>query len=162
QPIASPALIQRMGEAFRQAVATFAKRHRIPVLRFTKRDRQIDLIRPYFRAATQPGVIAIGIAQEFQSVLIAYDRSAKQGQPRSGGPRYSFAKEDRRVTVYYFYLADAEFGLGFIKLCAYFPYPGKVWVNGHEWAKRQAQAEGLVFSELANGFASCDDPARLQ
>jgi len=35
------------------------------------------------------------------------------------------------VTVYYFYLADSEFGLGFIKLCAYFPYPGKVWVNGH-------------------------------
>jgi hypothetical protein len=162
QPIASPALIQRMGEAFRQAVATFAKRHHIPVLRFTKRDRQIDLIQPYFRAATQPGVIAIGVAQEFQSVLIAYDRSAKKGEPRSGGPRYSFAKEDRRVTVYYFYIADAEFGLGFIKLCAYFPYPGKVWANGHAWAKRQAQAEGLAFTELANGFASCADPVRLQ
>src|SRR6266545_3045543 len=58
QPIASPALIQRMAEAFRQAVATFAKRHHIPVLRFAKHDRQIDLIQPYFRAATQPGVIA--------------------------------------------------------------------------------------------------------
>jgi len=57
---------------------------------------------------------------------------------------------------------DAEFGLGFVKLCAYFPYPGKVWVNGHEWAKRQAQAEELGFTELANGFASCADPARLQ
>ena len=162
QPIASPALIQRMGEAFRQAVATFAKRHHIPVLRFAKRDRQIDRVRPYFRAAAQPGVIAIGVAQEFQSVLIAYDRTAKQGEPRAGGPHYSFVKEDRRVTVYYFYIADAEFGLSFIKLCAYFPYPGKVWVNGHEWAKRQAQAEGLAFTELANGFAWCDNPARLQ
>ena len=162
QPIASPALIQRMGEAFRQAVATFAKRHHIPVLRFTKRDRQIDLVQPYFRAAPQPGVIAIGVAQEFQSVLIGYDRSAKKGEPRSGGPHYSYTKEDRRVTVYYFYIADAEFGLSFIKLCAYFPYPGKVWVNGHEWAKRQAQAEGVAFTELANGFASCDDPVRLQ
>jgi hypothetical protein len=111
------------GEAFRQAVASFAKRHHIPVLRFTKRDRQIDLVQPYFRAATQPGVIAIGIAQEFQSVLIGYDRSAKKGEPRSGGPHYSFVKEDRRVSVYYFYIADAEFGLGFVKLCAYFPYP---------------------------------------
>ena len=162
QPIASPALIQRMGEAFRQAVAAFAKRHHIPVMHFARRDRQIDLIQPYFKAATQPGVVAIGVAQEFQSVLIGYDRSTKKGQPHSGGPHYSFVKEDRRVTVYYFYCADAEFGLGFIKLCAYFPYPGKVWVNGHEWAKRQAQAEGLAFTELANGFASCADASHLQ
>jgi len=35
-------------------------------------------------------------------------------------------------------------------------------LNGHEWAKRQAQAEGLAFTELANGFASCPDPARLK
>jgi len=162
QPIASPALVQRMGEAFRLAVAAFAKQHQIPVIRFAKRDRQIELIQPYFKAATQPSVVAIGVAQEFQSVLTAYDRSAKKGEPHSGGPHYSFAKEDRRVTVYYFYIADAEFGLGFIKLCAYFPYPGKVWVNGHEWAKRQALAEGLPFTELANGFASCPDPVRLQ
>ena len=162
QPIASPALFQKMGEGFRQAVATFAKRHQIPVIRFGKRDRQIDVIQPYFKAATQPGVVAIGVAQEFQSVLTAYDRSAKTGEPKAAGSRYGFAKEDRRVTVYYFYIADAEFGLGFIKVCAYFPYPGKVWVNGHEWAKRQAQAEGLAFTELANGFASCADPDRLQ
>jgi lipoprotein signal peptidase len=58
--------------------------------------------------------------------------------------------------------ADAEFGLGFIKLCTYFSYPGKVWANRHEWAKRQAAAEGLVFTELANGFASCTDPVHLQ
>ncbi|MBV9599653.1 MAG: hypothetical protein JOZ87_22750 [Chloroflexi bacterium] len=63
QPIASPALIQKMGEAFRQAVSTFANRRQIPVIRFGKRDRQIDVIQPYFKAATQPGVIAIGVAQ---------------------------------------------------------------------------------------------------
>jgi hypothetical protein len=54
-------------------------------------------------------------------VLTAYDRSAKTGEPKAAGSRYGFVKEDRRVTVYYFYIADAEFGLGFIKLCAYFP-----------------------------------------
>jgi hypothetical protein len=162
QPIASPALFQKMGEAFRHGVASFAKRHQIPIIRFARRDRQIDVIQPYFKAATQPGVVAIGVAQEFQSVLTAYDRSAKAGEIRAAGARYAFVKEDRRVTVYYFYIADAEFGLGFIKLCAYFPYPGKVWANGHEWAKRQALAEGLAFTELANGFAACADPVRLQ
>ena len=35
-------------------------------------------------------------------------------------------------------------------------------MNGHEWAKRQAAAAGIGFTELANGFASCDDPEGLQ
>ena len=45
---------------------------------------------------------------------------------------------------------------------SYFPYPLKMWVNGHEWAKRRAAADGLAFTELANGFATCQDPVRLQ
>ena len=56
--------------------------------------------------------------------------------------QFSFTKENRRVTVYYFYLWDEDFGPAFIKICAYFPYPVKVWVNGHEWAKRQAARAG--------------------
>jgi hypothetical protein len=163
QPVASPAVFGQIGDAFRKAVTTFAKRRGIPVIHFAKDTRKVDAVKPYFEAAKQPGVVAIGVAQEFQSVFTAYDRSAKEGAPRfAGAPRYTFVREDRRVTAYYFYIADAQFGLGFIKLCAYFPYPGKVWLNGHEWAKRQAAAEGLTFTELANGFASCADPARLQ
>jgi hypothetical protein len=34
--------------------------------------------------------------------------------------------------------------------------------NGHERAKRQAIKAGTGFTELSNGFASCDDPAGLQ
>src|SRR5262249_61957823 len=45
---------------------------------------------------------------------------------------------------------------------AYFPCPAKIWVNGHEWAKRQAVKAGIGFTALSNGFASCDDPAALQ
>jgi hypothetical protein len=41
-------------------------------------------------------------------------------------------------------------------------YPGKIWLNGHEWAKRQATKAGVGFSALSNGFASCDDPPALQ
>jgi hypothetical protein len=66
------------------------------------------------------------------------------------------------VTCYYFYVWDEDFGPAFIKVCAYFPYPAKIWVNGHEWAKRQALKAGIGFAELSNGFASCDDPAGLQ
>jgi hypothetical protein len=162
QPIPSPVLFAQMGNAFRAAVAAFAEERGIPVLHFNKDDRQIEIIQPYFEQASRPGVVAIGVAQEFQSVFSAYDRSKiKRGQRRPTA-HYAFVKEDRRVTVYYFYIADAHFGLGFIKICAYFPYPAKVWVDGHEWAKRQATAKGLVFTELANGFAACATPKQLQ
>jgi hypothetical protein len=68
---------------------------------------------------------------------------------------YDFVKEERKVSAYYFYVHDPQFGPGFIKICSYFPYPAKVWVNGHEWAKRQAGREGLSYATLAEGFAAC-------
>ena len=49
-----------------------------------------------------------------------------------------------------------------MKIGSYFPYPIKVWLNGHEWAKRQASKAGIGWTALANGFAACDDPGRLQ
>ena len=64
---------------------------------------------------------------------------------------FSFYKADRRVTCFYFYLWDEDFGPAFIKVCAYFPYPVKVWVNGHEWAKRQAPPRRDRFTELLTG-----------
>ena len=57
---------------------------------------------------------------------------------------------------------DDDFGPGFVKVCAYFPYPMKVWLNGHEWAKRQATKAGIGFTGLSNGFATATDPAALQ
>jgi len=41
-------------------------------------------------------------------------------------------------------------------------YPAKIWINGHEWAKRQAARAGIGFTALSNGFAATDDPAGLQ
>ena len=66
------------------------------------------------------------------------------------------------MTCYYFYLWDDGFGPAFIKVCAYFPYPAKIWVNGHEWAKRQALRDEIRFTELSNGFAACDNPVLVQ
>jgi hypothetical protein len=90
-------------------------------------------------------------------VFSAHDRAT---QP--GAVFYGFESSERRVGTYYFYVNDPDFGAGFIKICTYFPYPAKVWCNGHEWAKRQAMREGIGFTALANGFATCTEPARLQ
>lgn len=73
----------------------------------------------------QSGVAAIGVAQEYQSVFGSTER-----QGSNGLPCFRFVKADRRVTCFYFYLWDVEFGPAFIKVCAYFPYPVKVWLKG--------------------------------
>jgi hypothetical protein len=160
-PVPSPALFARIGNRFREDVKRFAMRHDLPLIRFGKDDRKIDKVRPLLAAAEREGrprVVAVGVAQEFQNVFTG----AKRPTGSDKAVQFSFRKEDRRVTCFYFYIWDDDFGPGFIKLCAYFPYPGKVWVNGHEWAKRQAAKAGIGFTALSNGFASCDDPARLQ
>jgi len=159
-PIPSPAIMEKMGTAFRYAVTLFAQANHIPVVRFHKGDRKIDVMGRYLtaQAATgRSGVVAIGVAQEYQNVFAATQRDRS-----SGVPWFSFSKADRRVSCFYFYLWDVDFGPSFIKICAYFPYPIKVWLNGHEWAKRQATKTGIGWTALSNGFATCTDPAGLQ
>ena len=90
--------------------------------------------------------------------------SQSDGSGAKSGVRTG-AKSDvraQRVGIYYFYILDPEFGPAFIKLCTYAPWPGKVWLNGHEWVKRQALRAGIGYTELENGFASTSDPERLQ
>src|SRR5271165_2403808 len=161
KPIVSPALFEPIGEKFRRAIKDWAQANGIPLVRFAAGDRKADVMAPYLEAAATAGrsqVVAVGCAQEFQLVWTARKRATDPG----GCPQFSFTKEQRRVSVFYVYIFDDQMGPGFIKICTYFPYPVKVWVNGHEWAKRQAAAAGIGFTALSNGFASCEDPAGLQ
>ena len=100
-PIPSPAILDKIGTAFRGAVDRFAVDNQIPVVRFGKNDRKIDMMRPYLarQASTErAGVAAIGVAQEFAPVFTA---TKKQ---RGKTVWFSFAVSQRRVSCYYFYL----------------------------------------------------------
>jgi hypothetical protein len=162
-PIPSPAILERIGLGFGKAVTEFAAEGDIPVIRFAKGDRKLEVMRPYLDRLAGRGetpVAAIGVAQEFQRVFTGTTYYSDAGG--EGLPRFGYAKADRRVTAYYFYLVDEAFGPAFVKVCAYFPYPIKIWLNGHEYAKRAARAAGIGFTQLDNGFATTDDPAGLQ
>jgi len=162
-PFPSPAIMEKMGTRFRREVKDFADAHQIPVVKFAKADRKQEVMAPHIARQAKTGVsgvAAIGVAQEFQNVFAA---SQPAGRGDSGNlVWFKFYRAERRVRCFYFYLWDEDFGPAFIKVCAYFPYPVKVWLNGHEWAKRQATHVGIGFTELSNGFATCEDPAGLQ
>ena len=142
-PIASPALFEQIGTPSGRPCATSPRpTHSGGALRHG--DRKVDVMRPYLDQAARTGrsqVVAIGVAQEFATVWT--------GSPTPDRSRHVSAvhlhQDQRRVSFYYFYLWDDDFGPGFIKICSYFPYPIKVWVNGHEWAKRQADQGGDRF-----------------
>jgi hypothetical protein len=159
--VLSAACLQQIGDGFRRAVRSYAEANDIAMVPLRAADRNIEVMRPYLDKAAATGrsqVAAIGVAQETQRVFIARQRDTDPSRP----PQFSYAKADRRVGVYYFYLWDAGFGPAFIKVCTYCPWPMKIWINGHEWAKQQARKTGLPFTALSNGFAACGDPAVLQ
>jgi hypothetical protein len=166
QEIPSPALLGSIGNRFRREVKAFAADRGIPILALKRPDRsrwddrKLDHVRPHLERAERErrfGVVAIVACQEFQWVLSGRNRAAP-GKVVS----FEYFKEERRVGIYYFYVLDPQFGPGFIKICTYAPWPAKVWVNGHEWSKHQATNAGIAFTALSNGFATCDQPARLQ
>lgn len=166
-PLPSPAIFEKIGNRFRNEVRAFAKDNRIPVLRLASPDRsrwddrKLDHVQGHLRRAEQrgrPAVVAIVAGQE-----LAWVWEGKENRDRRPGTfRFAFRKARRQVTAYYFYIWDPDFGPGFIKITSFFPYPAKVWLNGHEWLKRKAAKAGLSFEPLANGFAACDQPRRLQ
>ena len=159
-PVPSPACLQQIGDAFRRRVASFAEANHIPVVPL-KAGPQHRGDAPLPGQGCGDGPVA-GRGDRGGPRNPAGVHRPQAGHRPLLSLQFSFDKKDRRVTVYYFYLWDAGFGPAFIKVGTYCPWPVKIWVNGHEWAKQQARKAGLRFTELSNGFASCEDPALLQ
>lgn len=158
-PIPSPALLGKIGRAYVAAVDRFAERNGIPVLRFAKGESKEQIARHYFRAAEREsrfGVVLIGVAQEKTTGWRGWRRGGSDGHPH-----FEFGRQAMFVNHYYFYIRDPDWGPAFVKTCAYAPFPAWVYLNGHEWAKRQAERAGLSFEALDNGFRSVADAAAL-
>ena len=65
------------------------------------------------------------------------------------------------VNHFYFYLWDPDWGGAFWKTNTYAPYPIWIYLNGHEWAKRQLEKAGIAYEALDNGFRACASPVAL-
>ena len=156
---ASSALMDPISKTFIGAIEAFAQKHQIPVVSFKKGQRKDDVAAEYRAGfAGEEGVLFIGKAQEKVPVF----RTEKRRNPQTGGTYPWIVRSTGLVNQYYFYCMDRDFGPFFLKFCSYFPYNGKLCINGHEYAKKQLSAEGIAFEALDNGILQCADPARLQ
>ena len=156
---ASSSLMEPISRAFVSSIQAFIKKRQIPVVRFAKNQRKDDVAKEYLaRFKGEEGVLFVGVAQEKAYVF----STEKRRNPQTGLTYPWIVRSKRMVNYYYFYCVDRDFGPFFIKFCSYFPYSGKLCINGHEYVKRQLDQEGIGYTPLDNGIATCDNPERLQ
>src|SRR5215212_10080474 len=147
--------------AFVAAIERFVREQDVALITFSKGQRKDDVAKEHLaRFAADgkaAGVLFVGKAQEKASVY----RTEKRRTP--DGRSYPWlVRSTAMVNQYYVCAVDRDFGPFFLKLCSYFPYTGKLCVNGHEYLKRQLTQEAIAFEALDNGLLSCADPARAQ
>lgn len=144
---------------FMREVERLADSEAIPLVRFERGQRKEATAQPYLDAAAaagREGVVLIGLAQERASVF-----RAPLKRDRQPG-RYAAGRASAYINHIYFYVWDAEFGGGFIKVCTYAPWSVRVWCNGHAWTKRQLEGRHIGYQPLDNGIAAVDHGRALQ
>jgi hypothetical protein len=158
--IPSPALWRRITDGFKTALHTWCQEQGIPWLEFPRGARKDDLVELYrqrfLAGGATEGVVLVGVAQERNRGW----RATKRVRGRE--VHFDYARTTVYVNHYYVYVLDREWGPAFLKVCGYCPYTLKLWLNGHEWAKRQLTRQGIGFEALDNGFLTCAAPAALQ
>ena len=156
---ASTALADPISKQFVASIHRFAADGEIPVVRFEKGQRKDDVAHQHLaEVGDGEGIYLVGVAQEKINTF----RTEKRRNPETGARYPWIVAATALVNQYYLYGQDVDFGPFFIKFSSYFPYGARLCFNGHHWAQRQAQAAGLAFCELDNGFVGCEDPAALQ
>jgi hypothetical protein len=158
QRFPSTVLLEPLGTGFVKKAEAFARREGIPVVRFAKGMRKDEMTQKYLAEnGDQEGVLYIGIAQEKAKVVRTERRKGRNGRTYPW-----LVSSTAMVNHVYFYCVDKDFGPFFLKFCTYFPFNGKLCLNGHEWLKRQLKAQKIRFEALDNGIASCADPEKMQ
>lgn len=156
---ASTALMDPMTRRFVSNIERFAEREDIELFTFPKGQRKEDIAKAYLRDfEANEGVLFIGKAQE----MTRTPTTQRRHNPETGASYPNLCMTKRMVNHYYFYCVDEDFGPFFLKLCSYFPYNGRLCINGHEYVKRQLDKRGIAYEALDNGIAWCEDPEALQ
>jgi hypothetical protein len=160
--IPSSAAFGKIGDGYVKAIHSFAEKENIPVVQFKKGENKEEKARPYLEAAAREGkdrVVFIGIAQEKAS---AWRSWPAKGHEKKSHPHMEWGRQMAFVNHFYFYIWDSDWGGAFWKTNAYAPFPIWLWLNGHEWVKRQLEKAGIAYEALDNGFRSCENAKELQ
>jgi hypothetical protein len=159
QRFASTTAVAPMTDALVRNIEQFVASEDLDLIVFQKNQRKDEVTQERIRKFKKnEGVLYVGKAQEKARVM----RTQRRRCSRSGATYPWIVESTAMVNHYYFYCVDEDFGPFFMKFCSYFPYNGKLCINGHEYLKRQLAKRGIAFEELDNGIKSCANPKLLQ
>jgi DNA-binding transcriptional ArsR family regulator len=116
--------------------------------------RRDDFVEPFFRRAKPDEVVLILKGREPARILIAI------GNKQDDRWHLQFAQ--RWVIQYNFYVNDRQWGRMFVRLCPYFPFSARVYLNQHHWLAQHLRTERIDFQQCANAILKCRAPERLQ
>ncbi len=154
---ASGALMSPMSKGFVARIEELVKRDSVPLVTFERGQRKEDVAKEHLaRFRQEEGVFLIGKAQEKARVFRTERRYDEKG------PYPWIVRSTAMVNHFYFYCLDADFGPFFLKFGTYFPYNGKLCLNGHEYLKQQLHNQGIAFEALDNGILSCENVEAAQ
>jgi hypothetical protein len=125
-----------------------------PILDAPEEEKREHFLTPYFRGAKPDQIVAILKAREPARILVSIGKSATE----QGHLLY----KRRWVDQYNFYIHDRAWGRMFVRICPYFPFPARVYLNQHYWLAQHLAQRGIRFLPCANAFLRCSDPPQLQ
>jgi hypothetical protein len=155
----SSALMRPMTERFAADIRHYVDSRGLDLIRFAQGQSKDQIARGYL-AGHDGGeqILFAGVAREKTRIW-----RTRQRTDAVTGKRYPWlCQEQAMVDHWYFYGFDADFGPFWVKFCGYFPYTGQIYLNGHEYAKRQCLKAGIGFTAPDNAFGSVSDPAAVQ
>src|SRR6266702_2878533 len=155
----SSALMRPMTGRFAADIGHYIDVRGLDLVRFARGQSKDQIARSYL-AGHDGGeqILFAGVAQEKTRIW-----RTRQRTDAVTGKRYPWlCQEQAMVNHWYFYGFDADFGPFYVKFCGYFPYTGQIYLNGHEYAKRQCLKDGIGFTALDNAFGAVTDPAAVQ
>jgi hypothetical protein len=148
------ACFTKISGAYHAWVERYAQEAGIDIVTPDRDVRREEWVQPYYQQlGPRPGVAVILKVREPERMVIA------KGSQLAGS---QLAVERRHVNLYYFYLQDAQCGRMFLRICPYFPFNLRVWLNGHNWLAQRLRLEGVAFEQRDNVFVDCAHPERLQ
>jgi hypothetical protein len=145
---------RRISEEYHEFVQELARKNRVEIVEPPKKVRREDWVEPFYRRLQPTSKIAVILkSRENARVAVSY-------KSKTGGHRIELYP--RFVDQYYFYVQDPDFGRMFLRICPYFPFNSRVYMNGHEWIAQQLLRRNVSFRKEQNAFVACSDPSLLQ
>ncbi len=149
-----PGDLRRITEDFVRHVESYAEKNEIPLISARPGESHVDRAAEYLDAVAdqKEAVYCIIKVQEETSSFVSYVPQTGEQKERK------IARGRRRINHYYFFIKDAQFGVGnSIRIASYAPFTVTTCFNGHHFVAQYLKTRGVSFQMRDNLFVSVAD-----